>query len=173
MNNRNFVIRMRPSQLPPAVQFYIFFSSSSSLLFFSFLHDDYDKCRYQYAAHSQLPFGEFTNGYHTPDVRWSSRGKNLSLGERRMFLFLRFVRFLRPLVFQFNISSRNSAQKAGGRLYDLAHNSRIREEKRKDSGQVGKLPPTDLHFLESWEDERRTLERESVHNFSRALVNRK
>lgn len=69
MNNRNFVIRMRPSQLPPAVQFYIFFSSSSSLLFFSFLHDDYDKCRYQYAAHSQLPFGEFTNGYHTPDVR--------------------------------------------------------------------------------------------------------
>lgn len=99
------------------------------------------------------------------------REGRISLLERGGCSF--FVRFLRPLVFQFNISSRNSAQKAGGRLYDLAHNSRIREEKRKDSGQVGKLPPTDLHFLESWEDERRTLERESVHNFSRALVNRK
>lgn len=80
-------------------------------------------------------------------------------------------------VLQFNISSRNSAQKDGGRPHDLrATNSRIRGEerrgkkKRKDSGQVGKLPPTDLHFLESWEDERRTLERESVDNFSRAYL---
>lgn len=54
--------------LPPNGILYIFFLSFSSLLFFSFFHSYMMitiKCRYHIAAHSQLPFGEFTNGYHT------------------------------------------------------------------------------------------------------------
>lgn len=160
--------------LPPNGILYIFFLSFSSLLFFSFFHSYMMitiKCRYHIAAHSQLPFGEFTNGYHTAR---RPVFESLSLSLWRMSLFFVSRVFF---VLQFNISSRNSAQKDGGRPHDLrATNSRIRGEerrgkkKRKDSGQVGKLPPTDLHFLESWEDERRTLERESVDNFSRAYL---
>lgn len=157
------------------MEFYtFFFLSFSSLLFFSFFHSYMMitiKCRYHIAAHSQLPFGEFTNGYHTAR---RPVFESLSLSLWRMSLFFVSRVFF---VLQFNISSRNSAQKDGGRPHDLrATNSRIRGEerrgkkKRKDSGQVGKLPPTDLHFLESWEDERRTLERESVDNFSRAYL---
>lgn len=157
------------------MEFYtFFFLSFSSLLFFSFFHSYMMitiKCRYHIVAHSQLPFGEFTNGYHTAR---RPVFESLSLSLWRMSLFFVSRVFF---VLQFNISSRNSAQKDGGRPHDLrATNSRIRGEerrgkkKRKDSGQVGKLPPTDLHFLESWEDERRTLERESVDNFSRAYL---
>lgn len=115
--------------LPPNGILYIFFLSFSSLLFFSFFHSYMMitiKCRYHIAAHSQLPFGEFTNGYHTAR---RPVFESLSLSLWRMSLFFVSRVFF---VLQFNISSRNSAQKDGGRPHDLrATNSRIRGEERR------------------------------------------
>lgn len=133
MNNRNFVIPMRPSQLPPAVEFYIYIFFSFFYYFFLFLslHDDYDKCRYHtrrivnfLSANSQTGIIRSTSG-----LRRGGREEE-SLGEERMISFLFVSCFLRPSFFQFSISSRNSAQKAGGRLYDLAHNSDKKEKGR-------------------------------------------
>lgn len=80
------------------MEFYTFFFSLF-LLSYSFLFSILTmmitiKCRYHIAAHSQLPFGEFTNGYHTARRPvFESLSLSLSLED---VPFFRFACFLRP-----------------------------------------------------------------------------
>lgn len=138
MNNRNFVIPMRPSRLPPAVEFYIFFFLFLLFYFFHSYMMITIKCRYHtrrivnfLSANSQTGIIRSTSGLREGRISLFP-----SLEEKKMFFFS-FRVFSSSLVLQFNISSRNSAQKAGGRLHDLAHNSRIRREEKKKGFRPG------------------------------------
>lgn len=98
MNNRNFVIPMRPSRLPPAVEFYIFFFLSLLFYFFHSYMMITIKCRYRtrrivnfLSANSQTGIIRSTSGLREGRISLFP-----SLGEKRMFLFFRFVCFLRP-----------------------------------------------------------------------------